>query len=157
MGIGGNAVDALLVTVENYAHILFWVVALDAAGSLGWPIYRAFSVGLLSCSVTGLVWSVFLEHRMAAAESAVFIVFYLIIIACRVDIAAQNKTAIVIYHSFCFIAVFCRYRVSALEGIPYSYVISFHDSFHLIVDTRFIARKDYRIFNIALKACGSSL
>jgi hypothetical protein len=27
----------------------------------------------------------------------------------------------------------------------------------LIVDTRFIARKDYRIFNIALKACGSSL
>ena len=57
----------------------------------------------------------------------------------------------------CFIAVFCRYRVSALEGIPYSYVISFHDSFHLIVDTRFIARKDYRIFNIALKACGSSL
>lgn len=69
----------------------------------------------------------------------------------------QNKTAIVIYHSFCFIAVFCRYRVSALEGIPYSYVISFHDSFHLIVDTRFIARKDYRIFNIALKACGSSL
>lgn len=68
-----------------------------------------------------------------------------------------NKTAIVIYHSFCFIAVFCRYRVSALEGIPYSYVISFHDSFHLIVDTRFIARKDYRIFNIALKACGSSL
>lgn len=58
---------------------------------------------------------------------------------------------------FCFIAVFCRYRVSALEGIPYSYVISFHDSFHLIVDTRFIARKDYRIFNIALKACGSSL
>ena len=39
--------------------------------------------------------------------------------------------------------------VSALEGIPYSYVISFHDSFHLIVDTRFIARKDYRIFNLA--------
>lgn len=69
-----EVVDGLLVTVENYAHILFWVVALDAAGSLGWPIYRAFSVGLLSCSVTGLVWSVFLEHRMAAAESAVFIV-----------------------------------------------------------------------------------
>ena len=82
---------------------------------------------------------------------------HFIVIACRVDIAAQNKTAIVIYHSFCFIAVFCRYRVSALEGIPYSYVISFHDSFHLIVDTRFIARKNYRIFNIALKACGSSL
>ena len=89
-----EAVDALLVTVENYAHILFWVVALDAAGSLGWPIYRAFSVGLLSCSVTGLVWSVFLEHRMAAAESAVFIVFYLIIIACMVYPQAFNRTSL---------------------------------------------------------------
>ena len=88
-----EAVDALLVTVENYAHILFWVVALDA-GSLGWPIYRAFSVGLLSCSVTGLVWSVFLEHRMAAAESAVFIVFYLIIIACMVYPQAFNRTSL---------------------------------------------------------------
>ena len=28
---------------------------------------------------------------------------YFIVIACRVDIAAQNRTAIVIYHSFCFI------------------------------------------------------
>lgn len=87
-------VDALLVTVENYAHILFWVVALDAAGSLGWPIYRAFSVGMLSCSITGLVWSVFLEHRMAAAESAVFIVFYLIIIACMVYPQALNRMSL---------------------------------------------------------------
>lgn len=87
-------VDVLLVTVENYAHILFWVVALDAAGSLGWPIYRAFSVGMLSRSITGLVWSVLLEHRMAAAESAVFIVFYLIIIACMVYPQALNRTSL---------------------------------------------------------------
>lgn len=85
-------VDALLVTVENYAHILFWVVALDATRSLGWPIYRMFGISLLSCSITGLVWSVFLEHRMAAAESAVFIVFYLIIIACMVYPQALNRT-----------------------------------------------------------------
>lgn len=85
-------VDVLLVTVENYAHILFWVVALDAAQSLAWPIYRAFSIGMISCSATGLVWSAFLEHRMAAAESVVFIIFYLILVACMVFPQAFNRT-----------------------------------------------------------------
>lgn len=87
-------VDMLLVTVENYAHVLFWVVALDAAQSLKWPIYRAFSIGMISCSVTGLVWSVFLEHHMAAAESMVFIVFYLILVACMVFPQAFNRTSL---------------------------------------------------------------
>ncbi|MEQ3363085.1 helix-turn-helix transcriptional regulator [Raoultibacter massiliensis] len=84
-------VNSLLVAIENYAHILFWVVALDAARSLGWPAYRSFGVGLVSCSMTGLAWSFFLEHHVIAAESAVFVVFYLLLVVCIVYPQVFNR------------------------------------------------------------------
>lgn len=84
-------VNSLLVAIENYAHILFWVVALDAARSLSWPPYRSFGIGLASCSVTGLAWSFFLEHHVVAAESAVFVVFYLLLVVCIVYPQVFNR------------------------------------------------------------------
>lgn len=86
-------VNSLLVVVENYAHVLFWVVALDAARSLDSPSYRIFGIGLISCSVTGLAWSFFLEHHATVAESAVFVVFYLLLIVCIVYPQVFNRTS----------------------------------------------------------------
>ena len=83
--------DALLVSIENYAHVLFWVIALDTARSAGWPVFRAFGVGNLSCAVAGLLWSAFLEHQMMAAESAVLGVFYLSVVGCIVYPQALNR------------------------------------------------------------------
>ncbi len=85
-------VNGFLVSVENYAHILFWIIATDAASSMGWPPCRAFAVGLLSCSAAGLLWSIFLEHQMRQAESAVFVVFYLLVIGCIVYPQAIHRT-----------------------------------------------------------------
>lgn len=87
-------VNSLLVVVENYAHVLFWVVALDAARSLDSPVYRIFGIGLMSCSVTGLAWSFFLEHDATVAESAVFVVFYLLLIVCVVYPHAFNRASL---------------------------------------------------------------
>lgn len=87
-----SLVGIFLVSVENYAHVLFWIIAIDAASSLAWPTYRAFGVGLLSCSAAGLLWSIFLEHQMQQAESAVFVVFYLLVIGCIVYPQAINKS-----------------------------------------------------------------
>lgn len=84
--------NIFLVSVENYAHILFWIIAIDAASSLAWPTYRAFGVGLLSCSAAGLLWSIFLEHQMRQAESAVFVVFYLLVIGCIIYPQAINRS-----------------------------------------------------------------
>ncbi|OUO89431.1 hypothetical protein B5F40_11145 [Gordonibacter sp. An230] len=87
-------VSSLLVVVENYAHILFWVVALDAARSLDSPVYRTFGIGLMSCSVTGLAWSFFLEHDATVAESAVFVVSYLLLVVCIVYPQAFNRASL---------------------------------------------------------------
>lgn len=87
-------VNSLLVVVENYAHVLFWVVALDAARSLDSPVYRTFGIGLLSCSVTGLAWSFFLEHNATVAESAVFVVFYLLLVVCIVYPQVFNRASL---------------------------------------------------------------
>lgn len=84
-------VNSLLVVVENYAHVLFWVVALDAARSLDSPVYRTFGIGLMSCSVTGLAWIFFLEHDATVAESAVFSVFYLLLVVCIVYPQVLNR------------------------------------------------------------------
>ena len=84
VSVPDEVVNSLLVVVENYAHILFWVIAIDAARSLASPAYRSFGIGLLSCSLTGLAWSFFLEHNVIAAESAVFVVFYLLLVVCIV-------------------------------------------------------------------------
>jgi len=86
-----EVIGSLLVAVENYAHILFWVIALDAARSLASPAYRSFGIGLLSCSVTGLAWSFFLEHNVTAVEAAVFVVFYLLLIICIVYPQVFNR------------------------------------------------------------------
>lgn len=87
-------VSSLLVVVENYAHVLFWVVVLDAARSLNSPAYRTFGIGLASCSVTGLAWSFFLEHQAAVAESAVFVVFYLLLVVCFVYPQVFNRASL---------------------------------------------------------------
>ena len=87
-------VDVLLVVVENYAHVLFWVIALDAARSSVWPVYRAFGLGNLSCAMAGFMWSVFLEHQIVMAESAVFVVFYLLLIACVVYPQVFNRASL---------------------------------------------------------------
>lgn len=87
-------VSALLVAVENYAHILFWVVAVDAAISTCWQPYRAFGVGIVACSAAGLPWSVFYERQLVAAESSVLIVFYLMVIGCIVYPQAFNRGAL---------------------------------------------------------------
>ena len=58
---------------------------------------------------------------------------YIFIIESRVDIAAQNQPTVLRHHLSCFIVVFSHYRVSALEGIPYSYIILCHNSYDLIV------------------------
>ena len=87
-------VNSLLVVVENYAHVLFWVVALDAARSLDSPAYRIFGIGLASCSITGLAWSFFLERHAAVAESAVFVVFYLLLVVCFVYPQAFNRASL---------------------------------------------------------------
>lgn len=87
-------VNSLLVVVENYAHVLFWVVALDAARSLDSPAYRTFGIGLMSCSVTGLAWSFFLEHNATVAESAVFVVFYLLLVVCIVYPQVFNRASL---------------------------------------------------------------
>lgn len=89
--VPAELVNSLLVAIENYAHILFWVVALDAARSLSWPAYRSFGIGLVSCSATGLAWSFFLEHQVAAAESAVFVTFYLLLVVCIVYPQVFNR------------------------------------------------------------------
>ena len=86
-----DLLETLLVTVENYAHILFWVVTLDAAKSSGRPTYLVFGIGNLSCAIAGLMWSAFLEHQMAAAESAVLGVFYLSVLGCIVYPQALNR------------------------------------------------------------------
>lgn len=84
VSVPGEVVNSLLVVVENYAHILFWVIVIDAARSLTSPAYRSFGIGLSSCSLTGLAWSFFLEHNVTAADSAVFVVFYLLLVVCIV-------------------------------------------------------------------------
>lgn len=87
-------VGLLLVTVENYAHILFWVIALDAAHALSRPTYRVFGVGLLACSLTGLLWSFFLEHQMTAAESAVLVTLYTFLVVCIVYPQVLNSEGV---------------------------------------------------------------
>lgn len=87
--------SSLLVVVEDYVHVLFWVVALDAARSLDSPAYRISGIGLMSRSVMGLAWSFFLEHDATVAESAVFVVFYLLLIVCVVyPLHAFNRASL---------------------------------------------------------------
>ena len=58
---------------------------------------------------------------------------HIFIIEDRVDITAQNQPALLRHHLYCFLLVFSHDRVSALEGIPYSYIILCHNSYDLIV------------------------
>lgn len=83
----------LLISVENYAHILFWVVAIDAAFSTQQGTYRIFGIGILACSVAGLLWSIFYEQQLTAAESSVLVVFYLLVVGCIVYPQALNRNA----------------------------------------------------------------
>lgn len=93
LAVPEQAAGVLLVAVENYAHVLFWAVVLDAAGSLRQPAMRSFGVGNVSCSMTGLLWSVFLEHGMEAAESGVFAAFYALVIVCVVYPQAFDRSS----------------------------------------------------------------
>ena len=79
-GTSNQILDVLLVSIENYAHVLIWVVILDARRSLETSPYRVLGFGLISCSTAALLWIALIERHLLGTEAIVLGVFYVFLI-----------------------------------------------------------------------------